>query len=79
MFSVVHKEIIKDGPEEKLPLLEEVWVAPKVGPVYLYYSGKFDLDAPIGDAWSCILDYPTWQHFSLVEHVSGPRDRKSVV
>jgi len=45
--------------------------ASKVAPVYLVYSGEIILDAPVKDAWRHVINYPSWQNFPIVEHVSG--------
>jgi|HubBroStandDraft_4_1064222.scaffolds.fasta_scaffold01302_6 hypothetical protein len=45
----------------------------KFGPVYLMFEGEFLLNAPTQQAWAHVIDYPSWQNYTLVEHVSGPR------
>src|SRR5688572_4451745 len=44
----------------------------KTTPVYLFWNGEMLLDAPVDKAWKHVLDYPSWQSYSSVEHVSGP-------
>lgn len=43
-----------------------------VAPVYLFWEGETLLDAPVERAWPHVIDYPSWQSYSLVQHVSGP-------
>ena len=31
------------------------------------------LEAPLHRAWPHVLNYPTWQNYSKVEHIRGPR------
>jgi hypothetical protein len=40
-------------------------------PVYLVIDGQILLDAPVKEAWRHIIDYPSWQNYSTVEHISG--------
>lgn len=40
-------------------------------PVDLVFSGDFELEASVEAAWPHVLSYPTWQHFPIVEHLSG--------
>lgn len=42
-----------------------------MSPVYLYWEGEIPLGAPVEKAWRHLIDYPSWQNFSLVQHVSG--------
>lgn len=47
--------------------------ARKVAPVYLVWDGELMLDAPVSAAWPHVINYPSWQNYSTVQHVSGPR------
>lgn len=40
-------------------------------PVYVLMDGEMLLDAPLNECWRCVLDYPSWQSYSTVRHVSG--------
>lgn len=54
--------------------------APKTAPVYLIRSGELMLDRPLKEAWPLVIDYPSWQNYSKVEHVSGrPGEKGEVV
>ena len=44
----------------------------KLAPVYLVMSDELILDAPIERAWPKVIDYPSWQKYSTVRHISGP-------
>lgn len=43
----------------------------KMAPVYVVWEGELILDAPIDQAWRHVIDYPSWQSYSTVRHVSG--------
>lgn len=45
--------------------------ARKIAPVYLLWEGDLILDSPIKDAWPHVINYPSWQNYSSVEHISG--------
>jgi hypothetical protein len=52
----------------------------KTAPVYLFWDGEFLLDSTVEKAWPHVLDYPAWQNFPLVQHVSGrPGEEGEVV
>lgn len=49
-------------------------------PVYLVLSGEFTINAPPAEVWRHVLNYPSWQNFSLAQHVSGePGEEGEVV
>jgi polyketide cyclase/dehydrase/lipid transport protein len=39
--------------------------------VHFVWDGELTLDAPVEQAWPLVLDYPAWQSYSKVEHISG--------
>jgi hypothetical protein len=43
----------------------------KVAAVDLVWNGEWTFDAPLHDVWRHVIDYPSWQNYSSVEHVSG--------
>lgn len=43
----------------------------KVDPVYLIFTGEVLLDAPRNVAWARVINYPSWQSYSIVRNVSG--------
>src|SRR5687768_15761936 len=45
--------------------------ARKIAPVYLVMEGAFHIDAPLKEVWRHILNYPSWQNYSLVQHIEG--------
>ena len=51
----------------------------KVAPVYLVADKEIILDAPVDEAWPQVIDYPSWQDYSTVEHVSGPAGQEGEV
>jgi uncharacterized protein YndB with AHSA1/START domain len=42
-----------------------------IEPVYVVESGGMTIDAPTAEVWRLVLDYPSWQNFPVVQHVSG--------
>jgi hypothetical protein len=42
-----------------------------IAPVYLLLEGEAFFDAPAERAWSSVVNYPTWQEYSVNQHVSG--------
>lgn len=42
-----------------------------VEPVYLVLGGELMIDAPVEQVWHHVLNYPSWQNYSSVEHISG--------
>jgi len=40
-------------------------------PVHLVFDGEMMLDAPVKVTWRHIVNYPSWQNYSLVQHISG--------
>jgi hypothetical protein len=43
----------------------------QVAPIYLVFSGDFLLDGPLKQAYKHVLNYPSWQNYTAVQHVSG--------
>jgi hypothetical protein len=44
----------------------------RIAPVYFVNEGELLLAAQIHSAWRHVINYPKWQNYSVVEHVSGP-------
>lgn len=42
-----------------------------VEPVYVLVNGDLTIDAPASEVWPHVLNYPSWQNYSSVQHVSG--------
>lgn len=40
-------------------------------PLYIVWNGEMMLDARPEDAWPHVINYPSWQNYSIVRHVSG--------
>jgi hypothetical protein len=51
----------------------------KVAPVYVLWNGETTLDSSIENAWPHVIDYASWQNYSIVEHVSGERGQEGQV
>jgi hypothetical protein len=45
----------------------------KIEPVHLFWEGEMPLDAPIDTAWKHLINYPAWQNYPEVRHISGPK------
>ena len=43
----------------------------KTAPVYLVWSGEMMFDAPLERAWTHVINYPSWQNYSTVKHITG--------
>lgn len=43
----------------------------KIGPVYLVWNGEVMINAPVEKVWRHAVNYPSWQTFSTVRHISG--------
>lgn len=43
----------------------------RVEPVYLVLSGEFAINAPTAEVWRHVVNYPSWQNYSSVQHISG--------
>jgi hypothetical protein len=43
----------------------------QIEPVYVVLSGETLLNAPIETAWRHMINYPSWQHYSTVQHIAG--------
>jgi hypothetical protein len=43
----------------------------KNDPATIIVDGELLLEAPVGVAWTCIIDYPSWQSYSTIERLSG--------
>jgi hypothetical protein len=51
----------------------------QMGTVDLVSYRELLLDAPINDAWRRAIDYPSWQGYTNLEHVSGPAGQEGEV
>lgn len=51
----------------------------KTAPVYIVREGEILIDAPIRDVWPHVVNYPSWQNYSIVQHVSGPPGQEGEV
>jgi len=51
----------------------------KIAPVHLVWNGEMLFDAPLQHVWRHVIDYPSWQNYSAVEHVSGPTGQEGEV
>jgi uncharacterized protein YndB with AHSA1/START domain len=43
----------------------------KIAPVYVILNNELTIDAPIEKVWRHMIDYSSWQNYSVREHVSG--------
>lgn len=43
----------------------------KIAPVYLVFTGEVLLNASKEVAWPQVINYPSWQNYSIVQNVSG--------
>jgi hypothetical protein len=43
----------------------------RIEPVYLFWETETILNAPVEKAWPHIVNYPSWQNFSIVKTISG--------
>src|SRR5579863_662314 len=43
----------------------------KIGPVYIVRSGEILIDSPVKTTWPHVVNYPAWQNFPIVRHISG--------
>jgi len=43
----------------------------RIAPVYLVRSGEMKIEAPIKTTWVHVVNYPSWQNYPIVQHVSG--------
>jgi hypothetical protein len=50
-----------------------------VTPVYLFYIGEMIIDASVEEVWRHAVDYPSWQNYSLVQHLSGTAGQEGEV
>jgi hypothetical protein len=41
-------------------------------PLHVVFEGEMTIDAPVRYVWRRAIDYPSWQNYSLNQHVSGP-------
>jgi hypothetical protein len=48
-------------------------------PVYVVRRGDLIISAPIAIVWQHVLDFPTWQKYSIVESVSGEPGKEGEV
>lgn len=51
----------------------------EVAPVYLVWNAETTLDLPAQEVWPYVVDFPSWQNYSRVEHVSGKPGREGEV
>ena len=51
----------------------------QTAPVYLIFEGELMLEAPVQDAWPHVMNYPSWQNYSNVQHVSGEAGKEDEV
>lgn len=42
-----------------------------IEPVYIVLTGSLTINASRGEVWKHVMNYPAWQNFSVVRHVSG--------
>ena len=47
--------------------------------VYVLWDGEMMLDASLSECWRCVLDYPSWQNYSIVRHISGEQGQEGEV
>jgi len=40
-------------------------------PVYLVLDGEMILNAPVKESWPHVMNYASWQDYSIVRHLSG--------
>jgi hypothetical protein len=45
--------------------------APASAALYELWEGQLIFDAPVADVWRCVIEYPAWQDYSMVKHISG--------
>ncbi len=45
--------------------------SPKIAPVYVVWSGETLLDSAIENSWRHLINYPSWQNYSMVRHIEG--------
>jgi hypothetical protein len=43
----------------------------KVYPVYVVIERETLIDAPVKTVWRHAINYPSWQNYSIVKHISG--------
>ncbi len=43
----------------------------RIEPVYLVRSGDMMIEAPVKSTWVHVVNYPSWQHYPIVRHISG--------
>jgi hypothetical protein len=51
----------------------------KVAPVYIVLERETLIDAPVKVVWQHALNYPSWQNYSIVRHVSGEPGKEGEV
>lgn len=42
-----------------------------ISPVYVVVNGETLIDAPVKRVWRHLINYPAWQNYSQVQHISG--------
>lgn len=48
-------------------------------PVYLVRSGEMMIDASVASTWVHVVNYPSWQNYPIVQHISGARGQAGEV
>src|SRR5579859_3780402 len=51
----------------------------KTAPVDLVWNGEMLFDAGIEDVWRHLINYSSWQDYSVVQHVSGEAGQEGEV
>jgi hypothetical protein len=51
----------------------------QVAPVYFVWNGEMMFDAPISDVWPHVINYPSWQNYTTVSHISGTPGREGEI
>jgi hypothetical protein len=51
----------------------------KIAPVYVIVERETLIDAPVKTVWQHAINYPSWQNYSIVKHISGIRGQEGEV
>lgn len=51
----------------------------KTAPVYIVVEKDIVIDAPIQKVWPLLLNYPSWQNYSIVKNISGEPGKEGEV
>lgn len=54
-------------------------VGRKITPVYLLWNEELLIHAPAQRVWRHVLNYPSWQVYSIMQHVSGKQGTEGEV